>query len=410
MPREKIITSLDLGSSLIRVGCALVKEGSSPQLIGVGQASSIGVRRGQIVDIAEVILALKESFREAERSSEVKITKAIVAIGGPQVELMKSGGSVVISRADGEVSQDDINRVLDSSKAVSIPQNKQIIHTLALSYSVDNDTNIENPLGMKGVRLEVTTLLVLASHPVLRAVTKALEASGKQVEKWVYEPFAITRAILSKKQQEAGVALVNIGGAMTEISIIIERELIHTAIVPLGGSNITHDIAIGLKTAIDVAERVKIEYGSCYSQDVSRREQVVLADWGLEDVNISRYALSQIIENRCSAILSEVHREIKKFIKERSLPAGIILTGGGAKLSGIVKLSKREFKLPVQIGRAKEIESDLSEAFDPSFSTIVGSILWSHDNEDENSDAFIDSSIIQNTLAKAWEWTKELLP
>jgi cell division protein FtsA len=410
MLREKIVTALDVGSSVVRVGCALFKEGSSPRLIGVGQASSVGVRRGQIVDIVEVVLALKEAFREAERTSEVKISKAVVAIGGPQVELMKSGGSVVISRADGEVSPDDINRVLDSSKAVSIPQNKQIIHTIPLSYSVDNDLDIEDPLGMKGVRLEVNTLLVLASHPVLRAVTKALETSEKQVEKWIYEPFAIARAILSKKQQEVGVVLVNIGGAMTEISIIKERELIYTAMVPLGGSNITYDVAIGLKTTIDVAERVKTEYGSCYSQDVSKREQVVLADWGLEDVSISRYALSQIIENRCSTIFGEVHKEIKKFIKEENLPGGIVFTGGGAKLSGIVKLAKREFKLPVQIGRVKEIESDLSEAFDPSFSTIVGSILWSHDNEDKSLDGLMDSSGIQNVLAKVWEWIKELLP
>lgn len=410
MNREKIVTALDIGSSSVRVGCALLREEGPPQLVGVGQSASLGVRRGQIVDIKEVVASLKEAFLAAERTAGVKISKAIVTLGGPQVELMNSSGSVAISRADGEVSGEDVSRVLGAAQAVSIPQNKQIIYTLPFSYSVDNDQDIEDPLGMKGVRLGVDTLLVLVSHPVIRAIKKALAEVNIQPEGWLYEPFAVSRAVLSKKHKEAGVLLVNIGGGMTTLSVFGERRLRHATILPLGASNVTHDVAIGLKAAIDVAERVKVEYGSCFTPNVSKREQVVLADWGVEDVSVSRYALAQMIEARYSEIFLGIAKEVRKFIKEKSLPAGVVLTGGGAKTTGIVELAKRELKIPVHMGRIREIESDLAEAFDPAYSAIIGSILWAWDEEKANSGELLSSFETQGFMHKAKEWLRELLP
>jgi len=323
---------------------------------------------------------------------------------------MNSTGSVAISRADGEVSQEDIKRVLSAAKAVSIPQNKQIIYTLPFSYSVDNDQNIEDPLGMRGVRLEVNTLLVLISHPVMRAINKALGEVGRQAEGWLYEPFAVSRAVLAKKHKEAGVLLANIGGDMTTLAVFGERRMKHAAILPLGASNVTHDVAIGLKTAIDVAERVKVEYGSCFTPSVSKREQVVLADWGVEDVSISRYSLSQMIEARYSEIFSAVEKEVRKFIKDKGLPAGVVLTGGGAKTMGLQELAKRELKLPVHIGRIREIESDFAEAFDPGWSTVMGSILWAWDEEKANSGELASSFESRGFVYKMGQWLKELLP
>ncbi len=410
MAREKIITAVDIGSSETRVGCALIKDGSAPRLVGVGESPSLGVRRGQVIDIEEVVSSLNEAFREAERSAGFKISKAVVALSGPQIDLKRSKGSVAISRANGEVSAEDMKRVLESSKAVSIPQNKQIIHTQPVSYTVDDDVNIENPIGMKGVRLEVDTLLILASQPVLRTISKALEESSRQTEKWVFGPLAVSRAVLSKKQKEAGVLLLNLGGTTTNLSVFKNRQLEKTSVLSLGGVNVTNDIAIGLKCAIDVAEKVKRSYGSCYALDVSKREQVVLADWGLEDINISRYALAQIIESRSREIIGEVQREVKGLIKDKSLPAGVVLTGGGAKMIGVNELIKQNLKLPIHVGRVKEVESELPEAFDPAWSTVIGSILMAYDQEVNPEGETSASEDANKIMDKAKEWLRDLLP
>lgn len=410
MPREKIITAIDVGSSTLRVGCALIKEGTNPQLVGVGESVSVGVRRGQIVDIGEVVSSLEESLREAERTSGFSISKVVVSVGGPQIELTYSSGSIAVSRADGEIAAEDIRRVLEAAQAISLPPNKKIIHVLPLFYTVDNDTNIENPLGMKGVRLELKSLLVLSSQPVLKTLAKAVEQTGRKVEAWVYGPLAVARAILSKKQIEAGMLLVNLGASTTTLSVFKERELVSSNLLSIGATNITHDIAIGLRCAIDVAERVKIEYGSCFTPNVSKREQVVLADWGIEDVNIPRYALAQIIEARNTMLFDVIQKEVRKYLRTKTLPAGIVLTGGGANMSGIVELVKRQLKLPVQIGRPKEIESELGEAFNPAYSTVVGSILWAYDQELSASSTLLSGLEGRGAWDKTKEWLKELLP
>ena len=381
MAKEKIITALDIGSSTIRVGCALLKAGSLPRLIGVGVSPSAGVRRGQIIDAEEVIAALAEAFREAERTAGVAISKATVAVGGPQIELRRSRGSVVISRADGEVSKEEIQRVIESSRAIPIPSNREIIAVSPVSFSVDEDVGLEDPLGMRGVRLEVETLLVIAPQPFLKAITKSLKAVGREVEGWLWESFAVSRAVLTKKQKETGVVLANIGGAMIGLVHFEEQQLRHASTIAAGASSVTHEIAVQLRTAIDVAEKVKIDYGTCVASAVSKREQVVLADWGLENLSVSRYALAQIVESRTRAITGLIEKELRVFTKNKTIPAGVVLTGGGAKLAEFAELARKELKLPVTVGRTRDIESELNEAFDPSFSTVVGAVLWVADGE-----------------------------
>lgn len=414
MSKEKIVTALDIGSSTARVGCALLRPGSLPRLIGVGQAPSAGVRRGQIVDGEEVVASLNEAFGEAERTAGVAISKATVAVGGPQIELRRSRGAVAISRADGEVSQDEIERVLESSRAVSLPSNREIIAASPVSFSVDDDAGLESPLGLRGVRLEVDTMLVIAPQPFLRAITKSLKAVGREVEGWLWESFASSRAILTKKQKEAGVVLANIGGAMTNLSYFEERQLRNACTIPLGASSVTHDIAIGLRMAIDVAERIKIDYGSSLTSAVSKREQVVLADWGIENLNVSRYALSQIIESRMFSVIGLIEKELRGFTKAKHIPAGVVLTGGGAKLAGLAELAKRELKLPVSVGRARDIESGLAEAFDPAFSTVAGTILWVADGESrsraETSKLWGELENPGGLWRKIGGWLQELLP
>lgn len=414
MSKEKIITALDIGSSNIRVGCALLRPGFLPRLTGVGESPSAGVRRGQIVDVEEVVAALKEAFSEAEQTAGVKISRAIVAVGGPQIELRRSRGSVVISRADGEVTQDEIARVIESARAISLPSNREIIASSPISFSVDDDAGLENPLGMRGVRLEANTLLVIAPQPFLRAISQALKVIGREVEGWLWQPLASSRAVLNKKQKETGVVLANIGGAMTNLAFFEEQQLRNASTLAVGSSSITHDIAIGFRTALDVAERIKLDYGSSLPSAVSKREQVVLADWGLENLNVSRYALAQIIESRLGAVFGLVAKELRGPAKAKHIPAGIVLTGGGAKLAGIVELAKRELKLPVTVGRTRDIESELNEAFDPAFSTVVGTILWVADGELKPASGAGKLGGELGSPAGFWRkvggWLQELLP
>ncbi len=410
MAREQIITALDIGSSFVRVATALVdKKTASLRLVGAGEEATLGVRRGQIVDIPEVVSSVGRAFAEAERTSGFSLTKTLVTVSGPQVETVRSVGSIAVSRADGEVSPEDVSRVLESARTVSLPQNKEVIHTLPTSFTLDGEDGIEDPVGMKGVRLEAKVILVLVSTPLLRTITKVVKDAGKEGEGWLFGPRAAGRVVLSKKQKEAGVALLDIGGTTTDIVIFNEGELADHRVVPLGGSHITHDVAIGLKTAIDVAERIKVEYGSSYSSRVSKREKVVLTDWGLEDISISRYGLAKIIEGRTKELFSAVGEELEDYTKENMLPGGVVLTGGSARLDGMAECAKRDLKLPAQLGKIRDIEGALPELATPGYASVCGALVSAYEAEQAGageSGALTTQGLVQHTK----EWLKTFLP
>jgi cell division protein FtsA len=410
--REKIISAIDIGSTAVRAVCALVPEkGGNPRIVGVGEAPTLGVRKGQIVDIAEVSTALRAALADAERTSGFRILRPIAVVGGVHVSVLPSIGAVAVSRADAEVSPEDVTRVLESARAVSLPQNREIIQVLPLSYALDKESDIEDPVGMKGVRLEGSVFLVLASRPLLRAVEKCVGEAGRAVESWTFAPLATARAVLTKKQKEAGVALLTIGGAASAITVFKEGELVECLSVPLGGSHVTNDIAIGLRTQIDVAERVKIEYGSAFSPQVSRREQVMLSEWGLEEISISRYALSQMIESRMKDLFEAVRSELKKYLKGSFLPGGVVLAGGGAKLPGVVELARRELKLPVELGKVREVESDLPEGTDPAYAVLAGAVLLGYERDSSSKTQELISALETEGIVRRFrEWFREFLP
>ena len=325
MAREHIITALDLGSHKIRVGTLLV--GEDLKVIAFGESLSRGIRRGQIIDAKEAVESIKEAVEVASKSGNVKITRLFVGLSGPHFKLVNSHGSIAVSRADGEISLDDVNRVLDSARTIPLPPNREIIHTIPVSYTVDGIDKAKDPIGMKGVRLEADSILVLGSTPVLRSVRKAIHDAGLELENIIYSPLAVSRAVLTKKQKELGVAVVDIGVGTTGVSIWEESELKHASVVPVGSGSITNDMAVGLKVAHEVSERIKLEHACCVSGNVSRREQIILADWTNNDAVISKWELARIVEARASEIFEMVNEEIKKSGKA-NLPAGVVLTGG----------------------------------------------------------------------------------
>ncbi|MBI4120154.1 MAG: cell division protein FtsA [Parcubacteria group bacterium] len=419
MSRERIITALDLGSHQVRVATLLVDSASSQRageaglrVIALGQSAARGIRRGQVIDLKEVTDSIKEAVVLASKSGNVKISRLVVGLGGPHFKLMSSRGSVAVSRADGEIAYEDVMRVLESARAVSLPLNREIVHVIPLEYRVDSEEGVKDPVGMKGVRLEAAVTLVLGSTPVLRLVKKAFQEAGLAVDNWVYTPLAGAGAVLTKKQRELGAVVLDIGASTTSLSVWEESNLKHAEVLPVGAGRITDDVAIGFKVSPEISEKIKVEHGCSLSALVSKREQAVLADWGTDNLVLPKWELARIIEARASEIFGLVNEELKRIGKAGLLPAGAVLVGGGVKMEGMAELAKRRLKLPVELGRIRNIKSDFNEVFDSDFATLAGLLLWQYDYENARQKKPLAAEMVLagNWWAKIKEWFYDLVP
>ena len=389
MSKEKTIVGLDIGTCSVRaiVGKTRVGE-EKPQIIGVGQASSTGMRRGVIVDPEEVVKNINDAIQEAKRSSGFPIESIYVSIGGNHIQARTSKGVIAVSRADEEVSQEDIERVRETSLAVSSAVNRETIYTTSLNFSVDDQTGLKDPVGMKGARLEAETLIIDAASPHVTSLMKCLNEAGLEIEDdgIIADSLAASRAALTKKQKELGVLCLDIGGGTVGMTVFEEGNIVHNHILPIGAAYITNDIAIGLRTDINLAEKIKIEYGSSLPREINKKDTIDLAKLSLnEKGSISRLEVSEIIEARVHEIFDLVNKELKKIDRQGLLPAGVVLTGAGAKIPGLVDVAKEKLRLPAQIGFPAELEGISDEIDDPSFVTAVGLVLCGADNEKKSS-------------------------
>lgn len=378
MSKGDIIIGVDVGSSNVRTIIAQVfPEEENPRIIGVGVSPSFGIRKGAVVDLDEATRSICESVEKAELNSGKKVSHAIVSLGGSHISSQDSKGVVAVGRADGEVVDDDVTRVINAAQAISIPANKEIIHVIPRNYSLDDQKDIKDPLGMNGVRLEVDAMIVEGSSPFIKNLSKCLEQSGIDLDDFILSPLAAAKATLTKRQKELGVILIDIGGGTTSVIVFEENELLHTVVLPIGGSHITNDIAIGLRTSIDVAEKVKLEFGSALPKEISKKEDINLSEIeSNEEGIVSRQHVAEIIEARLEEIFSMVNKELKSIGREKLLPAGVVLTGGTAKIPGAVDLAKDILALPAQTGFPVQLGGLVDKVDDPSFVTSVGLILW----------------------------------
>lgn len=382
MARERIITGLDIGSHSVKTVIAK-KNGKDErlQIIGVGVAPSFGIRRGVIVDIDEAIESIKSSIGEAERLAGVAVREVAANLDGAHITSKISKGVVAVSRADQEISSEDISRVMSAAEAVSLPLNKDILHVLPQEFIIDGERDIKDPLGMHGVRLELNALIVECSTPVLKNIGKCIDGAGFGVENIVLSPIAAAYSALSKRQKEIGVLVLDIGSATTGLVVYEDGNIVHAQVLPVGSGHITNDIAIGLRTDIDTAERIKLEYGACLSEDISKKDMIDLAKIGSNGrAQASKKEVAEIIEARLEEIFDLTNKELKKIGKQGLLPAGVVLLGGGAKLPGIVELAKKCLKLPVQMGAPVEINGLAEYINDPFYATAVGLIKWTNDS------------------------------
>lgn len=326
--------------------------------------------------------AIGQVAANAERMTGLTLDHAYVAISGSHIVAQKSKGVIAVARPDGEIREDDVERVLEAAQAVSVPPNYEILHVLPRNFSIDSQTGIKDPIGMNGVRLEVEAQIIEGQSAHIKNVAKAVNLAGINIDDLVLSSLAGAESALSERQKDLGVALVNIGAATTSLLVFEEGDILHVGVLPVGAAHITNDIAIGLRTNIDVAEAIKLQYGQAVPDRVGKNDEVAMRQVDeAEDGVFSKKHLAEIIEARVEEIFHLVDKSLREIGRSSKLPAGVILSGGGAKLPGIIEVAKREFRLPAALGAPLGVDSAIDKIADPALTTVVGLALWGQANQ-----------------------------
>ena len=380
MPKDHIIIGLDIGSGTIKALAGFKpKKEENLEILAVAEEISFGVRKGIVINSAEVAGLIQAVLKKIEGEINKKVDSAYVNVGGSHIFSTSSRGLVSVSRADQKISPEDIERVLQAAQTFSLPFNREILEVFPREFIIDGERGIKEAVGMQGVRLEAEVLVLGGFAPYLKNLTSAVLNCGLQINDLIFSPIASSRAVLTPREKELGVALLDIGAGTSGLAVFEEGDLIHLAVLPIGSANITNDIAIGLKTDIDVAERIKIEYGFCRifpNQSPRKKEKIEIGEE--EPLVFSKKQLAGIIEARVSEIFDQVNKELKKISREKLLPAGVVLTGGGSKLPKIADFAKKELKLSCRIGKPHGF---LDFEKDPSLATVCGLVLEGVDLE-----------------------------
>ncbi len=407
-----IVTGIDIGSHSIHTVVAQKKGDLLPQVIGVGVSRASGVRGGVIVDIADAQSSVVESVRAAERGAGVKISNAIVSISGSHIVSHPSRGVIAVSRADGEISHDDVERVISAAQTFSMPSNREIIHVIPSEFIVDGEGGIKDPLGMRGVRLEANALIISGASPYIKNLHRLLLGIGIGAENIVLDTLAGSKAVLTKRQKDLGVVCLDIGAGTTGLTVYEEGDLLQTSILPIGSAHITKDLAIGLRIPFDIAESVKLEYGAAVTSEISKRDVIELSYMDPKETgSISRKEVCEIIEARLSDIFELANKELKKIGKEAFLPGGVVLVGGGAKTPHIVDLAKQKMRLPCQIGFPKEVEGIVDRVDDPIYAAVLGLVFWGLEERGDARDGFSPSiPSLNNSVRTVKRWFRAFLP
>ncbi len=381
MPKPQIVTGLDIGTSNIKL-LVVAKKQDDPNLevLFCEQEPSFGVRKGIVIENDQVSRIIQRLLEKAKLETGYKINSAFVNINGSHIFALPSRGMVAVSRADRNVSNEDVDRVIQAAETVSLPSHKEILNTFPKEFIIDGEGGIKKAAGLQGGRLEVEVLLLGGVSSYKNNLREAVLDTDFQTLEIVPSALATSLSVISKKQKELGVALLDIGAGTSELAVFEEGDLVHLAVFPVGSAYITNDIAVGLKTDIDTAEAIKIKCGSCASKGKDKKEKLEIE--GEEPLVFSHKMLNKIVSARTSQIFREVQKELKKISKSGALPAGIVITGGGAKIPKIVELAKKELKLPCRIGKMSELPSLEGN---PTLATVCGLVLEGINSEEDGT-------------------------
>lgn len=374
---ERSVVGIDVGTHRILVLVGEIVEHGDLRIIGVGRVPARGIKKGVVVNVAQATASIAEAVEQAEKSSGYHIERAYVGVTGAHIASRNSAGVVGVTRRDHGIAPDDIDRVLEAAGAIVLPQNQELVHILPRTYIVDGQDGVRNPLGMHGFRLEVEAHVVMGSSTALQNLRKCVQGAGIHIGELVLTSLAAGSAVLSENEKDMGVVLVDIGEGTVDIAIFIEGTIWHTKSLPLGGEYITNDIAIGLRLPSPVAEQVKLSHGHCVANQVAEDERFTVSPYGEGNpIPVPRWKLAEIIQARCEEILENVQQEIKRSGYDGLLPAGMVLCGGTAQLTGLRDLTRSIFELPVQIGIPKSISGLTDKVSGPDAAVAVGLVKW----------------------------------
>lgn len=410
MPKERVLASLDIGSSKIRTVVAVTdgtQEHSIPNVIGVGISPSMGIRKGQVIDVEELIHNIISSLEDAERMAGVPVNHVFVGMSGSHIESFDSRGVIAISGS--EIALDDMARVLEAAQAVSIPPNRRILHIEPKAYAVDEQRGIKNPIGMTGIRLEVEAHIITGHVQHVKNVEKCISQAGIDIDAIVPSTIAAAESTLSKRQKELGVVVIDVGAGCTSIAVYEEGTILHSVGLPVAGESVTNDIAIGLRTSVDTAERIKIEYGSVLPQEINERETIDLSQISRIDTQtVSKRYMAEIMQARYYEIFSMVKAELTRLGRNGMLPSGAVLTGAAVKAPGVLELARDVLGLPVQMGFPMEVGGVIEKVDDPAYATAIGTLVWGLREGSQFS--AMSSFQMKRTLQQVGTWFKSLLP
>ncbi|MDR2124170.1 MAG: cell division protein FtsA [Desulfovibrio sp.] len=379
MAKAPLIIGLDIGTTKI---CAVVGEAGEDgvDVVGIGTSPSTGLRKGVVVNIGETVKSVQKALEEAELMAGCSIRSVYAGIAGSHIKSINSNGVIAIQ--GGEVTQRDVDRALEAAGAVPIPMDREIIHTLPQEFIVDDQHGIIHPLGMSGVRLEVKVHIVTGAVASTQNIVKACHNSGLDVADIVLECMASAKAVLTEEERELGVALVDLGGGTTDIAVFSGDAVMHTGVLPLGGQNLTKDIAAGLRTPLIEAERIKVRYGCAMADMVSMDEIIEVSTvGGRESRRLSRKLLAEICQPRMEELLGLADRELGQSGGRHAVGAGVVLTGGGVLLDGCQELAEQIFNMPTRIGYPRNIGGLRDVVNSPRYATAVGLLRYGAEKE-----------------------------
>ncbi|MBI4100063.1 cell division protein FtsA [Candidatus Microgenomates bacterium] len=389
MAKDKIITAIDVGSSKVTTVIAASIKEEKLSVVGVSTIASKGLRKGQVVDIDEAVGSISESVEAAERMAGLSIGRATVSLGGAHIQSQNSKGVVAVAQPEGEITAEDVRRVVEAAQAVSLPSSREILHVLPRDFAVDSQGGIKDPIGMTGVRLEVDTQIVTGSTTAIRNLAKCVAEVGIDIESVVFAGLASSEAVLSDTEKELGVVVIDIGAGTTDVAIWVDGALSYSSVLPVGARNVTNDIAVGLRVSLESAEKIKLllsQKPHPATPTPKASDEVDLKSLELpEEVDrISRKTLVEgIIKPRLLEIFTYVGLEISKSGFGTMTPAGVVITGGGAKTVGILEACRSRLAMPCRIGSpftsphdsATNISGLIDELASPEFAASVGLVI-----------------------------------
>jgi cell division protein FtsA len=399
---KRLIVGLDIGTSKIVTIVAELKQEGSLEVIGVGMHESSGMRKGMVVNIDDTVAAIQRSLEEAELMADCKISTVYTGIAGSHIKSSNAKGMVKIK--DKEVTQMDIDRVVETASSISLPGDQQALHNLAQEFSIDGQEGIKKPLGMSGMKLEVEVHIVTGAVAAVQNILKCVHRCGLEVNEMILQPLASSKAVLADDEKDLGVCLIDIGGGTTDVAIFTGGAIRHTAVIPIAGDQITNDIAMALRTPTKEAEDIKIKHG-CALRQLAEDKPIEVPGVGERGPRtMSKQTLAEVIEPRVEELYSLVQAELRRSGYEDMLSSGIVLTGGSSAMQGMVELGEEIFHLPVRVGIPRYVGGLSDVVKTPRFATGVGLLLYGLEHQQRHEVSRMQSGSFKDVMSRMKEW------